>query len=295
MKITAPCVIPDLPIEAYHNTAPGLSSSQMVDLIHSPGLYYGRYVTGEYEKPDSPAFAFGNALDWMLTSPSRFDELVAIKPVDFDGRKKEGKEWLAARANLVVISQQEKQVIDLLVKKLAAKKISKKIFGANEMQLSYFMNLNFEFAGEVKTILIKCRPDRLSKWFISDDKSDLDPSYNAFSKKIGTCNYHIKAAMYKLITDTVDGVERDFIFNVYGKKPPYMVKHYILKDCEIATGMEYFYRAIETLLVCQASGIWPDEVTDENWYHYKDEGEWYDFTDTADPIERTVWQQKGDM
>jgi len=295
MKIEPPCVVKDMPIEVYHNDTPGISSSQLVDLIWSPGLYYGRYVTKEYPGLETAALEFGKALDLALTTPDRFGAMVAVKPEGMKFSTKEGKAWREEFRNRIIITVEEHKTIVNLKAKLSKKKIAPKIFGDNVMQLSYFWEQPVEIGDTVVKVLCKCRPDRLSKHFISDDKSDISPGYQDFSKKIGNLNYHIKAAMYATGINTVDGTDRGFVFNVYGKKPPYAIKFYILKEHELATGRDYFMRGLQTLLICQNSNIWPDEVTDENWFGFLDNGIWHDFTDTIEPIERTAWQQRNDM
>ena len=294
MTIVAPCVIKDMPIEVYHQETPGISSSQLVDAIWSPALYYGRYISHEFPPLSSSGFSFGKALDTLLTTPERFDELFVVKPADMKLSTKEGKAWNAEQEGKTIISAADKKIVDILLKKLKKKKVAKQVFGSNDTQLSYFWFQPVEYGDKIKKMLCKCRPDRLSKNFISDDKSALNASYSDFQKTIGNLNYHIKAAMYQTGINMVDGTDRDFIFNVYGKKPPYPIKFYPLKEYELEVGKEYFLRGLETILLCEDSNIWPDEVTNLDWSVYLETGEWYDFTDCVEEIERPEWMQNRD-
>lgn len=60
MKIKSPCIIRAMPSEVYHSIE-GLSTSGLKILLDCPAKYYYKYLSGEYEPKEKPAFKIGKA------------------------------------------------------------------------------------------------------------------------------------------------------------------------------------------------------------------------------------------
>jgi hypothetical protein len=86
-------ILRDEPIDVYH-AAKAISSSKVKLFQESGPAALAAYLRGEYERPDTKAFAVGRFLDTLLTGDDWAQRYI-IKPEGIDGRTKQGKEWLA--------------------------------------------------------------------------------------------------------------------------------------------------------------------------------------------------------
>lgn len=86
-------IIRDEPIDLYHATRAVSTSKIGVFETDGPAAF-AMMLRGEYQRPDTKAFAVGRFLDALLTGDDWTTRYV-IRPEGIDGRTKQGKEWLA--------------------------------------------------------------------------------------------------------------------------------------------------------------------------------------------------------
>lgn len=256
----------DIPMEIYQS-ANGISKSALDRFAASP-LDYMRWRRGELEFESTEAMRLGTAFHSALFE-NREDYVV--KPADYDGRTKAGKEWLAANASKTIVSRdfvaaleyfrRHPLVAEILAKPGARPEVS--IFARDE---------NYGH-------LLKGRCDWL--WFdqggnvwVADLKTTQDASTRAFSREIHQRRYHVQAAMYRYILAQLGHELGGFVFIAAekGDAPKCNVRK--LSTQALAVGTKTLIDEIHRLHNCRIAGEWPEFSDSETGIGYIDLPEW---------------------
>ncbi len=89
----------DISNEDYH-AGEGVSSTQLVDFVENPRLYYEKYIAKTIAREETPALRWGSVMDTILLEPEKASDLVVVVPgevLSADGSRKGKKytDWLA--------------------------------------------------------------------------------------------------------------------------------------------------------------------------------------------------------
>jgi exodeoxyribonuclease VIII len=170
--------------------------------------------------------------------PSVFEEKYVCMPETIKIRR--GKEWdafKAANADKTILTAEEFDLARTIRDRVLSHKICSKIFSGGEPEYSYFD----EIVVDGVTVQRKCRPDYVSHSCLIDIKTTLDASYDAFKRSILKYRYHVQAAWYLDVVNSVLGAEIDtFIFVAIEKEAPFPIAVYMLDRESIDLGRKQY-------------------------------------------------------
>jgi exodeoxyribonuclease VIII len=113
------------------------------------------------------------------------------------------------------------------------------------------------FANDLTGLSLKCRSDWISGNTVTDLKSTLDASKDAFAKTILFYGYDVQAA-FNLDMSKWLGIPKDyFLFIAVEKEPPYAVAMYELDQESIEIGRNKYRRWISLVDHCIKTNEWP--------------------------------------
>jgi len=237
-----------------------VSKSGLDQIAKSPLHYWARFLDPDrvWTEP-TPAMRLGTALHTHVLELSKWDEQIAVAPVDVNRRTKEGREqWAAfetAAKRKTVITADD---ADLVMR------MGRSVFGhpaaAMLLGLPGKAETTHMWTDAATGLQCKCRPDWLTDdgLLMVDVKTTEDASPRGFSRSIAQWRYHVQAAWY------LDGLEQatgtrpeQFIFICVEKKAPFACAVYAADAEMIAAGAQTAARDLEVLAICKAADAWP--------------------------------------
>jgi exodeoxyribonuclease VIII len=236
------CAIPqsELAVEAYH-ARDEWSHSQMEVLLQSAPLFYGRFISHEYDRETTSALDDGTIVHHCLTGGDIAD-IVAMIPknvLNADGHRK-GKawqDWSAANAGKI---QRRRCECDALFRMIESvwqhPKAAWLLGGEGFFEHSIFWT-------DTETGLdLRCRPDRVKlingEYILADIKTTRATTPREFSKDCVAYGYHRQAAWY------IDGAKSlgwdvpAWCFITVDKTPAHECHVYELHPAAIEKGRE---------------------------------------------------------
>lgn len=277
MKITENCIIRNMPSEVYHSEI-GLSNSGLKMLLDCPARYYYKYLSGEYEPKEKPAYKIGKACHcYTLEGIEAFEKKYWHNPYS-DMSKTEIVKLLQDKHGYdITISKFT--VADLTEMLLDEEGIERKEINLNKNEMNLVVNTAraikanekayaaFSQKGECELsifwkeddIWLKCRPDFLPYdcLDIPDYKSCRSVNPVVFYVDFLKYGYHIQAAMYKRGIKAVTGIEVQTFFDVaQEKEPPYITQVYVPDMALVEFGNKAVNNAIKIYKDCKSTGIW---------------------------------------
>jgi len=255
-----------------------VSKSGLDQIAKSPLHYWARFLDPDrvWTEP-TPAMRLGTALHTHVLELSKWDEQIAVAPVDVNRRTKEGREqWAAfetAAKRKTVITADD---ADLVMR------MGRSVFGhpaaAMLLGLPGKAETTHMWTDAATGLQCKCRPDWLTDdgLLMVDVKTTEDASPRGFSRSIAQWRYHVQAAWY------LDGLEQatgtrpeQFIFICVEKKAPFACAVYAADAEMIAAGAQTAARDLEVLATCKAADAWPG------------------YSDQIEPISLPAWMTPG--
>jgi PDDEXK-like domain of unknown function (DUF3799) len=248
----------DVPMEFYHgHCCPGPSvSGSILYTLHSScpaKALASHYLSpwGNTREESSPAMEFGSAAHcYICEGKAVFAERYAIKPADYDGRTKAGKDWLAANAGKPVIAFRDFEKITGMAIGVASNPHAHAAFteGAPEMTGIW---------QDAETgIWLKVRPDYLRKGLAINYKTARDAATEPWKRQAWNLGYHVSAALCVDVLKAL-GEPALYAFVTQEKDAPYLCGVRVLADDFLEGGRMIYRRALRTFADCVAADKWP--------------------------------------
>ena len=241
--------------EEYHGKTKYESSSTARKILSSPKKYLHDKTA---ESVPTKAMEEGTAVHTFFLENELFKNRYCFKPKAFNGRTKEGKQWMEEHGHLNILAAEwEENLIHMIHSFLASP--AKIIYDKKGLtELSFFS----EDLGGIKA---KCRPD----WISSDAhtvvelKTTQDASPKGFQKSIGQFGYHIQASWYMRVLQNLNVPVKEFIFIAIEKTAPFCVGVYRASEEMIEEGNKKVDEAIDKILWCKEYDSYPDYTPNE--------------------------------
>ena len=174
--------------EEYHGKTKYESSSTIRKVLISPKKYLHDKTA---ESVPTKAMEEGTAVHTFFLENELFKNRYCFKPKAFNGRTKEGKQWMEEHGHLNILAAEwEENLIHMNHSFLDSP--AKIIYDRKGLtELSYFSE-------DLGGIRAKCRPDWISSdgHTVVDLKTTQDASPKGFQKSIANFGYHIQASWY---------------------------------------------------------------------------------------------------
>ena len=241
--------------EEYHAKTKYESSTTVRKVLVSPKKYlYDKTA----ESVPTKAMEEGTAIHTYFLENELFKNRYCFKPKAFNGRTKEGKQWMEEHVHLNVLAAEwEENLIHMNHSFLdSPAKIIYDIKGLTE--LSYFSE-------DLSGIKAKCRPDWISSdgHTVVDLKTTQDASPKGFQKSIANFGYHIQSSFYMRVLQNLDVPVEEFIFIAIEKTAPFCVGVYSADTEMLEEGNKKVDEAINQILWCKENDSYPDYTPNE--------------------------------
>ena len=241
--------------EEYHGKTKYESSSTVRKVLTSPKKYlYDKTA----ESVPTKAMEEGTAVHTFFLENELFKNRYCFKPKAFNGRTKEGKQWMEEHGHLNILAAEwEENLIHMNHSFLDSP--AKIIYDRKGLtELSYFS----EDLGGIKA---KCRPDWISSdgHTVVDLKTTQDASPKGFQKSIANFGYHIQSSWYMRVLQSLDVPVKEFIFIAIEKTAPFCVGVYRASEEMLEEGNKKVDEAINQILWCKENDSYPDYTPNE--------------------------------
>ena len=241
--------------EEYHSKTKYESSSTVRKVLTSPKKYLHDKTA---ESIPTKAMEEGTAVHTFFLENELFKNRYCFKPKAFNGRTKEGKQWMEEHSHLNILAAEwEENLIHMNHSFLdSPAKIIYDIKGLTE--LSYFSE-------DLGGIRAKCRPDWISSdgHTVVDLKTTQDASPKGFQKSIANFGYHIQSSFYMRVLQNLDVPVEEFIFIAIEKTAPFCVGVYRADTEMLEEGNKKVDEAINQILWCKENDSYPDYTPNE--------------------------------
>ena len=200
----------------------------------------------------------GTAVHTFFLENELFKNRYCFKPKAFNGRTKEGKQWMEEHGHLNILAAEwEENLIHMNHSFLDSP--AKIIYDRKGLtELSYFSE-------DLGGIRAKCRPDWISSdgHTVVDLKTTQDASPKGFQKSIANFGYHIQSAWYVRVLKNLDVPVKEFIFIAIEKTAPFCVGVYRASEEMLEEGNKKVDEAIDKILWCKENDTYPDYTPNE--------------------------------
>jgi hypothetical protein len=273
-----PGIYLDIPPEIYHGWD-AVSQSRLKNLEPTPA-----HCKEVMDNPPQPTIdmQLGTILHALILEPQTIKDLVAVAPNDYDGRKKEWKEWREQQGTRIILSQEDFIRISAMQSALSshplfADYMSKQ--GQNEVSIVW---TDIQTGLRCKARLDSVRRIGEDEWLIIDlKKFGRRATRHNLQRACMDWGYCIQEAFYTIAMENFFPPSRDnpnpvrFMFFAVEDKPPHGIQ-----ALTIAEETHMWARdKIHELL-----GIWQECITT---------GEWPNYAPEAIEISRPAWAKKG--
>lgn len=252
-------VIEGLPFEKYLEL-PGDSSSALKEMLKSP-LHYKR--SREQRRKDKKPLRMGRAGHSAALEPDRLLLDFAVWRNDKDGntRRRYGKEWeafVAANPGKTLINEPEFNEMLRMRDATRSHSVAAKLLsatGRNELTILW----THERTGR----RCKSRLDRLTGDVVIDIKTTRDPSPRKFGRDAYELGYLLQAGFYADAAKAI-GIERPrFKIIAVQNVEPFDCAVHTLTELHLGQGRDQYNAAMDRIVECEASGVWPGVAPDE--------------------------------
>lgn len=251
----------------YHARAPGLISKSALDLVHRSPAHLKAWLDGA-KSEDTPALAFGRAFHCAMLEPARFAAEYVVEQ-DFGyllkhdasgttaeqgkANKAARNEWLAANAGRTVLTPDDGDRIEGMVRSVRAHPLASRILSGGVAEQTV------RWTDRESGLPAKCRPDYFvaSRRMVADLKSAEDASPSAFARSVAKYRYHVQNALYRAAFQALDIPVEYFVFIPVEKEPPYAVAVYSIDQDGVERGYQSARSDIDSLAQCARTGEYP--------------------------------------
>lgn len=234
-----------------------LSTSALKELRNC-SLYQWRFAPKSFT--GSAAADWGSLIDCLITTPDEIDDIIAVHNYD-SFRTKEAREFRddAQSQGKILMNQAELDKANRAANRLLADPIAGPIIEKSKKQvilLSKVKEVNFKGLAD---LVPEDEP------ILYDLKTTSDFSVGGISKAIQNFGYHIQAALYLKLWNTLhpDDMRKRFRFIWQSSAPPYEVAVTELPGFDIEAGSEWAAFQINRLIEAQEKSRWPNIVGDK--------------------------------
>jgi hypothetical protein len=254
-----PGIYENIPEGIYH-ASNGISKSQLDRLARSPA-HLKAYLEGHTKQ--TKAMEFGGLLHAAILTPDLMPD-VAVRPEGMKFTTKEGKEWRDQhqKDGFAILTQEENNALEGMKDSVLNHQFASRILqvpGRTEVSL-YATD---EPTGVLRRGRIDLLPDRGN--ILSDIKSCMNASKEAFSRSMFTYRYFVQAAYY-IDLAKAHGLDRPvFMFVCIEKEPPYACAVWQIEPEAIQSGREQYRLDLDLYAQCLETDTWPAyDDSDEN-------------------------------
>ena len=223
-------ILENLSNEEYHADRDHVSKSWLDHLKRSPA-HLKEYL--DHGGESTKAMEFGSLFHTYVLEPETFHKKYERKP-DLDLRTKQGKELFAEFEKInqgkKFISGDDLATIKAMRESILCHREASRLVKANgKNELSIF--------SEIFGVKVKARFDKLiDDKIIVDLKTTEDASIIEFGKSVWNYRYHVQAAFYQDVAESVGLKIEKFYFVAIEKKAPYCVAVYEIDEDAVNIG-----------------------------------------------------------
>ena len=241
--------------EDYHS-GPGVSASGLCDFLRSPA----HYKHSRSHPKRTPAMDFGTQVHEYILQPERFNWRYAIEPANIIGPKNKNPAkalWDAFKARC---EDEGRQPLD--------KATHESIFNiacavtshtsAALMLENSVKELAAYTTDPATGFVMKAKADIAMPWGVADLKTTEDARPSSFVRTISAFHYHVKAAWYLRVFNSMLEEKMDaFVWIAVEKAAPHGVACYAASQRMLEKGDEIGQSALARMLQCQTENYWP--------------------------------------
>lgn len=269
--------IHDLPNEVYHGSE-GLSRSALWEFKKSPWHYWHKYLNpNRIPQHSTPAMKLGELVHALVLEPQYFIERYAVKPILFDvprcGLLKDlGREEFEKQKRERELAQgvNERMMLTFATKSEGREIITDELYAearkyadavlSDSVAQALFTNVRVEnsiyFTHKKTGLQCKVRPDAWAGSVVTDLKTCIDASFDAFQSAAYRSGYFIQAAMIKQALESI-GIELEkFIFYCVEKTPGIPCVYYELEPEALLRANSEFDTLMYGIADCFESNSW---------------------------------------
>lgn len=256
----------DIPISEYHKLSANGSGDVRL-ILKSKYQYYARKVLKQsIADVKTPAKILGDVVHCMVLEPWRFDEQYVVLPprVKSDPNDKR-----------TVIREPEYQRATDAARAVNHSQIARQCLFEDD---EFLIERTFVGNDKETSLDVKCRPDILREDRIVDLKTTQDASPAAFEKLCAKFGYHIQAAFYQMVIESIRGKSLPFYFVCVETRWPYNCAVYRLNDVAISYGRSEVRKGLDLISHCQNNDDWQDDWTKDvqllslpDWAYFSEE------------------------
>jgi len=246
-----------LPNALYHS-GPGLSSSDLKELLKTPAHYQASKDPSNRKETD--AMDFGTAFHTAILEPHLFASTVALEPPEITAMGSKAKnpckahwdQFKAANAGKSIFNADDSKRLSGMIASVKRHKLAMSIVSHSKKELTAYALHH--------GVLQKARADMIipQRSVIADLKTTVDASPAGFAKAVTKYGYHISAAYYLQTFTLALGHEiKDFLWIAVENTAPYGVAIYAASAEQLAIGKGRAAMAVDAYKQCIASGNWP--------------------------------------
>ena len=249
----------DLPAADYH-ALPGASASQLRTLWQSTPAHLKASL--DEPRETTAAMMLGTLAHSVILEPDKPLPGIVIQPDEYEpGKKwtnaaKVCKEWRAAQeqAGLLVLKADEYDAVLGMSSAIADHQIAGPMLENGKPEVSLVTH------DTANGIPVRARLDFVPDGapFLADVKTTQDASARGFERKAYESGFHIQAALYLALWNSLTGETRTgFRFIVCEQKPPYAVNVFDASPEFLSTGNYAFKQTLATYARCVHEDSWP--------------------------------------
>lgn len=255
----------DIPIKEYHKLS-AIGSGDVRLILRSKYEYYAKKVLKQsIADIKTPSKVFGDVVHCMVLEPWRFDEHYIVLPPRVKNDSSDPR--------TVIREPDYQRAVDASRSVKHSDVAQSCLFSEDE----YLIEQTFVASDKETGLDIKCRPDILRADRIVDLKTTQDASPAAFEKSCAKFGYHIQAAFYRQVIESIRGKSLPFYFVCVESTWPYRVAVYRLNDVAISYGASEVRKGLQLISQCMNSDDWQDDWTKDvqllslpEWAYFQD-------------------------
>lgn len=277
--MSKPLILKDVSNQDYHKDMPGLSSSQLRNVIFKSPFHFKYFSENPAEDEYKAFYEQGTLIHTLMLEPDKVKENLVVIPEDIkDFRTKKAQELRDEALLLgknVLLYKDYVQTMQM-VESYRANTLVQTYLTGGEAELSMF------WTDKETGLRCKCRPDYLylgdDTDYVIDVKSTAD--IDTFMKSVFKYNYHVAAAHYlEGIYQTTGKDVSKFYLLALSKKPPYDIELFMFSMDTLEEGRAHCRKGLNTLKTCFETNCFPNKygqelrVIENNWRKQNDTSE----------------------
>ena len=253
-------LIDDMPEDEYHRGPEDEMSVSLAKLMLPPGSpAHMRYAWENPDITDSDVKKFGRCFHAAVLQPERYNDMVAVRPVEITQRR--GKAWEAfaeEHKTQDIITQDEQDEITGMVNAIFAHPLAWKLLDGARTEVSGF------FTDPTTGVKCRLRTDAMHEGhaMACDVKKVTAVDSQTLGKTFSNFNYHMQQAWYEDGLRTLEWPCDHFVYICVEQEPPHAVRMCLFNKDDVQLGRTLNERARLMFAACLERGEWPSYPTD---------------------------------